>query len=67
MVPVQMGALKHDVGNDAEDSQRDTLLNDLQLYQVKRPAILDESHAIGRNLTAVLEEGNEPREGNNAN
>ena len=57
---MQMCALKHDVGNDAEDSQRDALLNDLQLDEVKRTTVLDEAKTVGRYLTAVLEEGDAP-------
>ena len=40
MVPMQVCALEHDVGNDAEHGQRDTLLYDLQLNEVERSAIL---------------------------
>ena len=66
VVPMQMGALEHDVGNDAEYSQRDALLNDLQLNEVKRATVLDEAKTVGRNLTAVFKEGNAPREDDNA-
>ena len=62
VVPVQVGALEHDVGNDAEDGQRDALLNDLQLNEVEGTAILYEANAVGRHLTAVLKEGDAPRE-----
>ena len=60
MVPVQVGALKHDVGDDAENSQRDTLLNDLQLDKIEGTAVLNEAQSIGGHLTAVFEEGNAP-------
>ena len=63
MVPVQMGALKHDVGNDTEDGQRDALLNHLQLDEVERAAVLNEPQPVGGYLTAVFEEGNHPRKG----
>ena len=43
MVPVQALPLKHDVGNDGKDGQRDALLNHFQLYQRKRTAIADEA------------------------
>ena len=66
MVPVQMGALKHNVGNDAEYGQRDTLLNDLQLNQVERAAILNKAQTVGWYLTAVLEESNAPGEDDDA-
>ena len=60
MVPVQVGALEHDVGNDAEDGQRDALLDDLQLNEVERAAVLDESQTVGGYLTTILKEGNAP-------
>ena len=61
---MQMCALEHDIGDDAEYCQGDALLNDLQLNEVKGTAILYEANAIGRYLTAVLEEGDAPRECN---
>ena len=66
VVPMQMGALEHDVGNDAEYGQRDALLNDLQLNEVKRTTVLDETKTVGRYLTAVFKESNAPRKDNNA-
>ncbi len=59
---MQVGALEHDVGNDTEHSQRDTLLNDLQLDEVEGSSILDESDTIGRYLTTVFKKGDAPRE-----
>ena len=61
-----MGALEHDVGNDAEYGQRDALLYDLQLDEVEGTSIFYEADTIGRYLTAVFEEGDAPRENNNA-
>ena len=66
VVPVQMGALEHDVGNDAEHGQRDTFLNDLQLDEVERSAILYKAETISRNLTAVFKKGYHPREGDDS-
>ena len=66
MVPMQMSALEHDVGNNTEYSQRDALLNDLQLDEVKRTTVLDKAKAVGRYLTAVFKEGDAPREDDNA-
>ena len=60
MVPVQVGALEHDVGNDAEHGQRDALLYDLQLDEVEGTSILNEANTVGRYLTAVLQEGYTP-------
>ena len=60
MVPMQMSALEHDVGNNTEYSQRDALLNDLQLDEIERSAVLDEAETISRNLTAVFKKGYHP-------
>ena len=60
VIPMQMGALKHDVGNDTEHSQRDTFLNDLQLNEVKRTAILNKTKTVGRHLTTILKESDTP-------
>ena len=67
MVPMQMSALEHDVGNDAEDGQRDALLNDLQLNEVEGSAIFYKAKTIGRNLAAIFKEGNAPREYDDTN
>jgi len=63
---MQVSALEHDVGNDAEYSQRDTLLNDLQLNEVEGTSVFYEAQTIGRHLTAVLKEGDAPREDDDA-
>ena len=67
MVPVQMSALEHDVGNDAEYAQRDTLLYDLQLNEIERSAILYEAETICWNLTTIFKKGDAPGECDNAN
>ena len=64
VVPVQVLPLEEDVGDDAEDNQRDDFLYDFELHQVERSAVVDEADTVGRHLTAVLEKGNHPREGN---
>ena len=43
MVPVQMGALEHDVGDDAEHGQRDALLYNLELDEVEGPSVVYET------------------------
>ena len=66
MIPFDL----HMEGNDGEqdkDGKSDNLLNDLQLHEVERSSVADKSHAVGGNLQAVFEEGNRPREDNNAN
>ena len=54
MIPVKALSLEHDVGNDGKDGQRDALLNDLQLNKREGSSVADESHAVGRYLTAVF-------------
>ena len=63
---MQVCALEHDVGNDAEYGQRDTFLYDLQLNKVKGTAIFYKAETSSGYLTAVLEEGYHPREGDDA-
>ena len=63
---MQVCTLEHDVGNDAEHCQRDTFLYDLQLNKVKGTAVFYEPQTISGYLTAVFEEGNHPREGDNS-
>lgn len=60
MVPVQVSALKQDIRNNGEDSQRDTLLNHLQLDQIERSAIAFKTDTVCRHLTTVLKEGYHP-------
>ena len=45
-----------------EDGESNDLLNNLELHECKRPAVVDKSETIGRYLHAVLEKGNAPRE-----
>ena len=63
MIPVQSLSLKEDIGDDGEDDKRYAFLNHLELHQIKRSAIIHETDAIGWHLTAILEEGNSPTEG----
>ena len=63
---MQVCTLEHDVGNDAEYGQRDTFLYDLQLNKVKGTAIFYKAETISGYLTAVFEEGNHPRKGNDS-
>ena len=63
MIPVELLVLEDEVGDDGEDHQRDALLDDLELHEVEGTAVVDEADAVGRHLTAVFEEGDHPREG----
>ena len=66
MVPVQMGALEHDVGDDAEHGQRDALLDNLELDEVEGASVVHKTQSVGGHLTTILKEGNAPREGDDA-
>ena len=66
MIPVEMLSLEEDVGNDAEDDERDDFLYDLQLHQRERTAITHETNTVCWHLTAVFEEGYCPRKENHA-
>ena len=66
VVPVQVCTLEHDVGNDAEYGQRDALLNDLQLNEVKGTAVFYETQTISGYLTTIFKKGNHPREGDDS-
>ena len=57
MIPVQMGALKHDVGHNGKDGQRYALLNDFQLYEGEWSAVVDKAHPVSWYLAAVFKEG----------
>ena len=59
---MQMLALEEQVGYDAEHNQGDDFLNDFELHQRERSAVVDEANSVGRHLAAVFEEGNSPRE-----
>ena len=66
MVPMKMLTLEENVGNDAEDDERNDFLYDFQLHQRERSAVFDETNPVGRHLAAVFKEGYSPREGYDA-
>ena len=59
---MQMLPLEEQVGYDAEHNQGDDFLNDFELHQRERSAVVDEADSVGRHLAAVFKEGNSPRE-----
>lgn len=67
MVPVERLPLEEDVSHDGKDDERDTLLDDLELDQAEGAAIALEANAVGWHLTTIFEEGNAPRENDDAN
>ena len=50
---------------DGEDGQGEELLDHLQLPEVERTAILDETDAVGRHHETVLDQGDAPAEQDN--
>ena len=64
MVPMQRLSLKQDVGYHGKDTETDALLDDLELNEIERTTIADETQSVGWHLTAILEEGDEPRKEN---
>ena len=67
VVPMQVVALKHNVRDDGENGQRNTFLNDFQLHERERTAVVDEAETVGRHLAAILEKGDGPREADDGN
>ena len=66
VVPVERLAPEEHRGEDGEDDERDDLLDDLELHERERSAVARESDAVGRNLTGIFGQGNEPREQDDA-
>ena len=62
MVPMELLPLEDDVGDDAEDNKRDDFLDDLQLHQRERSAIVDEADTVCWYEEAILNAGDAPRE-----
>ena len=57
MVPVKFLMLEDEIGDQGKHHQRDALLDHLQLHEIERAAIIHKANAVGRHLTAILEEG----------
>jgi len=58
MVPMQMLTLEEQVGYDAEHNQGDDFLNDFELHQRERSAVVDEADSVRRHQKTVLYAGN---------
>ena len=67
VVPMQVVALKHNVRDDGENGQRNTFLNDFQLHERERAAVVDEAETVGGHLAAIFEKGDGPREADDGN
>ena len=66
MIPMKLLPLEKNVGDDAEHNEGDDFLYDFQLHKRERSAVFDKANPVGRHLAALFEEGNCPREGNDA-
>lgn len=66
MVPMKLLALEHHACNNGEDSERDNLLNDLELHECEWSAVSNEAHLVGWHLQHVFEKRYAPREGNDS-
>ena len=56
--------LEEDQHEDGEDGQREELLDDLELPEVKGTAVVNEADAVGRHHEAVLDQRDTPAEEN---
>ena len=65
MVPLQGLTLEEDNGEESEDSDRDNLLYHLQLHKAEGTAIAHETDTVGRYLTGILKECQEPADKDN--
>ena len=66
MIPMQLFVLENQVGNQGEHHQRDALLNDFELHQIERATVIHKAETVGGHLTAIFQEGDAPREDNDA-
>ena len=62
MVPVEGLSLEDEQDDYREDRKGDHFLDDLELDEVERTAVLGVTDAVGRDGEAVLEEGDAPGE-----
>ena len=66
VVPPESLGFKKDQSENRKYSQRDHLLNHLELEKRKRTAVASESDAVGRNLKHIFEQSNTPTQQNNS-
>ena len=66
MIPVDGLSLEDEQDDDAEDGQGDNFLNDFELQEVERAAVVLEADAVGRDCEAVFKKGDTPREKDDA-
>ena len=66
MVPLQGLSLEQEHGDDGKDRQGDDFLDDLELHEVERASVLDETDPVGGYLGAILEKRDTPGEEDDA-
>ena len=66
MIPMKRFALEKDGGEHCKNGECDDLLDDFQLQERERSAIAHEANAVGRHLTGIFRQGNEPRKEDDA-
>ena len=62
MVPLERLSLEYEEDEEAENGQRDHLLDNLELEKVERSPVSGEADAVRRDGQAVLEKGDPPGE-----
>ena len=60
MVPLERLSLEHYRYHDSKDRKGDHLLDDLQLHEIERTAVIHIADSVCRHLCAVLKEGDSP-------
>ena len=60
VIPVEGLSLEQEVGDDGKYRQRNDFLNDLELDERERTAVLREAHPVGGHHKRVFEEGDSP-------
>ena len=67
VVPVQVLVLEKDGHQDGEHSERDNLLNDLELHETEGTSVFGIANAVGRYHEHILKQSDAPREENDSN
>ena len=60
MVPLQRLSFEHYRNQNCEHSQRNHLLDDLELHEIERTSVFNISYPVRRNLRAVFQECHSP-------
>lgn len=66
VIPMQRLAFEDESGKDSKDNQRNNFLNNFKLHQAERAAVSVKADTVGRHLTGVFRQGNQPGKQNDA-